>query len=266
VAGEAALASGSWLWPDRFEMFSAFHGVVVAVCVGTIALACVLGRRGYGGRTERAVRRWIAAGSFLLYAVYVGYWMMPGRFEWRASLPLHVCDLMAAVAVLAMWVDGARGNSPGDRSRRWPHALLYFGGLGLCTQGFITPVVTSGPASGHFWLFWWLHLWIVGAAVYDLVVRGFRPGWRDLGTTIAIGVVYVVSMVGLNLLIEANYGYVGPSRPSVPTLVDKLGPWPGRVLILSVMTIVLMTGMLLPWVGWAGRKARRGSGQYTERA
>jgi hypothetical integral membrane protein (TIGR02206 family) len=222
-------------WTERFELFGWLHGVTVAVCVGLIVGGCALGRW-LSPAAERAARRGLAACSLAIFGVYVGYWAMPARFEWAYSLPLHVCDLMAFVAVWAMWSE-----------RRGPRGVLYFAGLALCTQGFITPIVTSGPAYLHFWLFWWLHLWIVGAAAYDLFARRFRPTWAEWRLTVGVGILYVLAMMALNHVIEANYGYVGATTPRTATLIDALGPWPWRVGILGLMTIALMALLMLPW-------------------
>lgn len=234
---------------DAFGMFSPMHGAVVVICGGIIGLACVLGRRWRGTERERWLRSGVAGLSLGIYAVYVGEGFLPERFSWGYSLPLHVCDLMGMLATAVMVVP-----------RRWSRGLLYYFGLGLCTQGFITPIVTSGPAHLHFWLFFWLHTWIVGAAVYDLVVGGFRPTWADYRRSMGIGLAYVALLMGFNVGMGTNYGYIGPSNPAVPTLVDHLGAWPGRVGLMVLMGGVVFALLTLPWAGVGTRRAAPGSG------
>jgi len=47
---------------------------------------------------------------------------------------------------------------------------------------------------------------------------------------------------------DLNYGYFGRETPARPTLVDALGPWPLRVLLMVVLGAVAMTLFQLPWV------------------
>ena len=110
---------------------------------------------------------------------------------------------------------------------------LYFWTAALTLQAFIQPALTAGPASPVFWAFWIAHTIIAACAVYDIVVLGFRPTWRDLGRAIIASAVYVAVVMPVDSGLGANYGFVGnPADPSeVPPFVDALGPWPLRAII-----------------------------------
>ncbi|MGQ0538935.1 MAG: TMEM164-related integral membrane acyltransferase, partial [Gemmatimonadaceae bacterium] len=122
-------------------------------------------------------------------------------------------------------------------------------------QAILTPDLESGPAKHAFWIFWLMHVLIVGGAVYALVVRGYRPTRRDCGFAIAVGWLWLAIVFGLNLLTGENYGYLGPAKPSQPTLIDVLGPWPLRVLWMGLLGTAAMALLQLPWA------ARRRSGR-----
>lgn len=179
------------------------------------------------------------------------YWMLPGRFRWDLSLPCQLCDIAVLVApfmFLTTW--------------RWPRTMLYFWGIGLSTQAFITPTLepSYGMQTLGYWLFFGLHTAIVGSAVYDVIVRRYRPNWRDLLLALGITVGWFVSMFFLNQLLgdNANYGYVGPARPDRPTVVDALGPWPQRVLVMAAIGIALFICMWAVWPIGARLRARIG--------
>src|SRR4029450_7133710 len=103
-----------------------------------------------------------------------------------------------------------------------------FCGLGLCTQAIITPVLPEGPALFPFWMFWAMHGMIVAVPLYDIAARGYRPDWRDYGIACAGALAYVLFILPIDLVTGWNYGFVGPSAPGVPTIVDLLGPGPRR--------------------------------------
>lgn len=242
------------IW-TQFRAFSAFHWVTLAVCIGLIAGACALGRRwrAGGGDKERRLRHgW--AWLILLSQVPAQYFYIVLHWKIQLSLPLHVCDLAVFLAAGALLTEA-----------RWVRTMLYFWGLGLSTQGFITPVVTEGLSSGWFWFFWIVHLQIVGSAVYLIAVMEYRPRGRDLGVAVALSAVYVAVMIPFNLALGVNYGYVGNRVPGTPTLIDRLGTWPGRLITLAAIVGALYAAMWLVWPVAArfarGRSTRRASGQ-----
>jgi hypothetical integral membrane protein (TIGR02206 family) len=155
-----------------------------------------------------------------------------------------MCDLSIIIAALAM----------GTQRRLW-RLLLYFWGLLLSSQAFLTPILREGAGHPRFWLFWLLHLFIVGPAIYDLVVRRFRPNRYDLGVAVACGVAYCGVVACVNVPLRLNYGFMGDTRPENPTIVDVLGAWPLRVLWI----MLIVTGLfVLGWAAWAlPRRLRR---------
>ena len=195
---------------------------------------------------------WIAF-TLLWQAGSVIWWVAPMDFT-SDVLPLHVCDIAAWVAPLALWTQV-----------RWARSWLYFWAIGLSTQAFVTPVLRDGFATPHFWLFWVGHLQIVGSAIYDVVVLGYRPKIRDLAVVVTISLVYGAIVMALNLTFGWNYAYIGNRAPESPTLVDHLGPWPFRVLPLVTLAF---SAMALAWLPWAladrARGRREGAQETTE--
>jgi hypothetical integral membrane protein (TIGR02206 family) len=225
--------------PDRaaFDAFTATHLVVVVVAaVLTVALL----RTGRSLRRERPVverrLRFALAGSIVGAQVAAGvYWLRPSRFDPTVSLPLHVCDLAPWIAVVALLARFGRGDAL--------RALTYFLGLGLSSWGFAWPVLTQGPATFVFWLFWIVHWQIVAVALYLPVVGDWRPGWRDVRTAAIAVIAYAVLITPVNLALDANYGYVGPGAGPA----DLLGPWPWRVPVLVAGEILIFVLLVLPW-------------------
>ena len=167
---------------------------------------------------------------------------MPEHFTWRQSLPLQLCDLTTFIAGLAMVTHW-----------RPLRTMLYFWGIGLSTQAFISPIIQMGLGSIWYWLFWIGHTAIVGSAVYDIIVCGYRPRGRDLALGLTVSYIYTMSMFYMDVwLTQAvgepiNYGFVGPSKPENPTIMDKLGAWPGRV---AVMCAIVIAEYILLWAVW----------------
>lgn len=230
--------------------FGPEHLVALAWTLPLVVASCWLGRRWlsraargsdpHGVRKERLLSVWWGTGVVGINIASIVYWLMPARFDLKVSLPLQLCDLACAMTPLVFLTGW-----------RLPRALVYFWGIGLSTQAFVTPTLDEPPPSARYWLFWLVHLAIVGSAVYDLVVRRFRPTWRELLWAIGVSVAWVLLMVWLNEALGSNYGYVGRGDPGSPTIVDFLGPWPARVLVMAAIGIAAFVCLWGVWPLWA---------------
>lgn len=178
----------------------------------------------------------MASAIVALWLGYQTYDNVTRGFDLGHSLPLQLCDLAAIVAALEF-----------ARPSRRVHALAWFWGVALSSQALITPDLAGGPATISFWAFWLYHFFIVGAGVYAVAARGFRPQLPDLRFAIALGVAYAAVVFTIDLAFGLNYGYFGRSDPGQPTLIDVLGPWPVRVLWMVVLAIIAMTIFWLPF-------------------
>jgi len=155
----------------------------------------------------------------------------------EVSDELRNCDFAALISVLEF----------GRPSRR-VHALAWFWGVALSSQALVTPDLAGGPTTIAFWAFWLYHFFIVGSGIYAVAARGFRPAWSDLRFAIGLGLAYAVAVFAVDAAFDLNYGYFGRATPARPTLVDALGPWPLRVLLMVLLGAVAMTLFKLPWV------------------
>lgn len=232
---------------EHFEQYGALHGATALTLGVAMGAACVLGRR-FGLVGEARLRTWWAWGIVVFQLVAIAYWLHPSNFDPRESWPLHLCDVAAWVAALTLLT----GN-------RYLRPVLYFWAIGLSTQAFFTPVLTEGLAHPKFWFFWIGHTQIVGSAIYDVVVGGFRPRWRDFLYGVAANAAYTAVVLPIDVVFGLNYGYIGPMTPERPTIIDKLGPWPGRVFLVALIVHGVMAVLWLAWPlgGWAARVVRR---------
>lgn len=236
---------------STFEPWSFAHALVMG---SLLALAWRLTglRRARSGDQSRQRRMDIGVGTvgLIVWLAVTLWWLMPANFRMDRSLPLHVCDLASLLGPVALLT-----------SARPARAMLYFWGLGLCSQAFVTPTLTEGPAEIEFWLFWGAHAVILVSAVYDVAARGFRPTWEDLRLAFILSALYATCIVPFDMMTNSNYGYLGPGQPEQPTLIDVLGPWPARVPVIVALGYGVMTVIWLPW-----KFVVRGTGQGGERA
>lgn len=230
---------------SSFHLFGPTHAAALAG-LALVIYALVRTGRALTGRARKSFESVIASLVLALWLVYVGWDALHGTFSIAYSLPLQLCDFVALVA-------GAAFIS----RNRVLQALAYFWGLALSTQALITPDVAGPPASLTFAAFWLYHAFVVGAGVYVVAVHDFRPMLRDLLTAQALGLVWAVCIFALDATTGWNYGYLGRSTPNIPSLIDHLGPWPGRVAIMVALGAAGMTVLWLPWLVMERRKTER---------
>ena len=220
-----------------FRPFTLAHGCAL-LCIGVVIVLVVsCGRRRH---QPHAPTVWECAFAYLNLAVWIiahGWWQLPARFDPAITLPLQMCHItsLIASAVLLTRSDTLR-------------AILYFWAFALCTQALSTPSLIEPPSSPIFWTFWFLHGFVMLTAVYELAVNRFRPTWRHYAIACAASAAYLAVVLPINIMLGANYGFVGKSKPLNPSVIDVLGAWPERLLVIVPLAALAMALVMLPWV------------------
>lgn len=242
------------LWSDDFAPFTPLHALSAAFFLACIAAFLFLAHRVRRTPSEHTLRRaWLA---FLIpvQVFSIVWYLLPAHFEIGVSLPLQMCDLVPLLAIPAL----------ATRSRPLL-AIVFYWGLALCTQAFITPTVQYGPANIRFWLFWVTHAQIVASALYAPVALNVVPTLRDARTALLALIPYAIVATAINLSFDTNYAFGGRDKPANPTILDTLGEWPLRpvlILLLAAAAILVVHGIAVV----LGRVLRARAAPATSRA
>lgn len=235
---------------EAFVPFSGMHLLAVAICLLPILVPAGAGRLLRERAAEATLRQAWAIFALSYWLAHVIWWNWDG-LDLFGGLPLHLCDLNGVLAPLSLLT-----------MHRWSRAILYFWTFTLTLQAFIQPMLSEGPAHLAFWTFWAGHTIILASAVYDVAVLDFRPHWRDLQPVLAASLAYVAVVMPIDLALGANYGFIGNPSPEMgmPPIINAMGPWPQRALIVMALAVVGFVIALLPW-----RLARAAGALVSER-
>jgi hypothetical integral membrane protein (TIGR02206 family) len=222
---------------ELFHVGSITHILTLLTC-GAIGMAITSWGRKLGDNSagQKQLRLFVAFGCLGAWLLNSIFWMVPARFSWEQSLPLHFCNLANLVSLVALW-----------KKPRWSQSLLYFWAFGLSTWAFLTPSLAEGPALPQFWVFWIYHIFILFAILWCLVIDRFRPTWRDFRQSLTISLGYLVFLFIIDRINGWNYGFAGEAMPLQPSPIDGLGPYPIRILWLAMIGTAVFALLMVPW-------------------
>jgi hypothetical integral membrane protein (TIGR02206 family) len=196
--------------------FGPLHLALLAAIPG-LALALALAIRGRPA-LERPVRRGLAIFLAVNQLAYLAFALRRGWLAPPRGLPVELCDVAVWLAVAALW------GAP-----IWAGELLWFVALTGTVQALLTPDLGVPFPSYPAVKFFLGHGGTVAAALL-LALLGRLPlragaWWRALLLVNA----YAAGLYALDRATGTNYMYLR-APPAVPTLLDRLGPWPWYLL------------------------------------
>lgn len=232
-------------WAERhpFVLFGPDHlGALALIALASVGLVRLV-RRDPEGPAGTAVRIGLIVLLLGTTAATLARWAGEGQLRWLDLLPLHLCDFLIFVAVFALASQAALACE-----------LLYFWAGAGTTLALLGPDVYAGFPDPDFLSFFGLHGLVVASAA--VLVFGFgcrpRPGapWRAFLITNAYAAVVGIVDVAL----DANFLFLR-GKPTAPTLLDWLGPWPAYLATAEALAAAAFLALDLPFR--AGRELAR---------
>lgn len=218
-----------------FVLFGPDHLLaLLAIAVVTLSLTLLVRRSPWGivsvgARVGLALYLLLTAGLVFVIAA------RSGLFRLIELLPFHLCDMAILLAVVALlW------------RVQWVYEVLYFWALAGTLLAVFTPDVSMGFPDPGFLSFFGIHAGVVASACVLTWGEGMRPrpgaAWTVFGITNAYA-----GLVGIvNFIAGTNFMYLN-RKPSSPTLLDALGPWPWYLLVADVLALGLFLLLELPF-------------------
>lgn len=167
--------------------------------------------------------------SFHLYRI--GF----DNYNFKTDLPLYLCSLMALIIPVFTYY-----------RKYWMFEILVFWIIGGTLQGVITPDIAVGFPSFDYFRYWVVHLGLLFIIFYFIFVFKMRPKLKSVFKSFLALQVYVVVMVILNYLLDANYFYLN-EKPKSASILDYFGDWPIYIVVGQLIIIPLFLFIYLPF-------------------
>ena len=97
-------------------------------------------------------------------------------------------------------------------------------------QAVITPDLYTGFPSYGFFKYWITHVGLVLLVIHYLVCFELYPTAKSMLTAFGWLNIYVLALMPVNYMLEANYFYL-MAKPINPSVLDYFGPWPCTSLL-----------------------------------
>jgi hypothetical integral membrane protein (TIGR02206 family) len=219
--------------PSPFVPFGAAHvSALVAVGLLALALPALVRARPATGALVRAA---IALGIVLLLAFEFLTGAREGWLTWRTMLPLELCDAALVLAVVALL-----------RPRLALAELLYFWASAGSLLAMLTPDLPWSFPRWEFLVFFGLHGLVLAAATVLVFGMGLHPRPGAPRRAFLLPTAWTAFVGVMDRLLDADYMYLR-RKPSTPTLLDWMGPWPVYILAGAALALVLFHALALPF-------------------
>jgi len=221
-------------------LFGAEHLLPVLLLVLFIVFLAYLKKSSIPQASQDNLGRGLAWVLFFSFPTYVALQLLDGSVSWNTALPLYPCPLASLAAPLLI------------RSKNTTlfNVIFYWVFAGTL-QAVITPEVKSTFPHYEYFYFWVCHAGLLGLLLFTLVIQDKEPTLRGVVSAFIWLNVFVVISAIVNSLLGSNYYYLS-AKPTVPTLMDYLGPWPWY--ILGVETVALIQFVLSFGIFWVVKK------------
>jgi hypothetical integral membrane protein (TIGR02206 family) len=214
---------------------SSEHWIIIFLTVVMSVYVAHVGRHDETGRRSRRLAWFLGIGMIVNYALYVFYRVKEGYWEIRYDLPMEFCNWSAIATSMALLT-----------RNRLAAELSYFWVITGSINGLITPDLDSGFPHLRFFMFFTGHCGLIVACTFAIFGLRMYPRRGAVLRAFLFSELYLIVTLAVNLLVNGNYGYL-MAKPTAGSLLDYLGAWPGYLIHLQWIILLLFGLAYLPF-------------------
>ena len=220
-----------------FELFGTVHLITIAV----IIVVSVLLPRTYKDKSinQKSTMNKVIAGVIALHLIispYKDLYLLANPYDWRETLPLHMCDL-SEIFLIWFLLGGPKIL----------YLCAFFWGLGGASMAILTPDISHHGLDYIFFMIG--HGMIIVGIMYATVALGNRPYVKDILKVSAITAFILLPIVYIiNILLgePANFWYL-IAKPGGASLMDMFPDPPYHLLYTTPIAIAVFYLIYLPY-------------------
>jgi hypothetical integral membrane protein (TIGR02206 family) len=223
------------LFSNEIPFIAYGNSHLVVLCFSLLLLALILiASKKLCTEKNLFIGRFLAIILALSVVVYTIFEIALGRFTIADDLPLSLCNLFALVAPFALWYPKHKYFEP-----------IYFLVMAGTFQAIVTPDLYFDYPAYEFFKYWITHVGLVLLMIHYMVCFALYPTAKGILKTFGWLNVYVVALLPLNYLLDANYFYL-IEKPLNPSVLDFFGPWPVYILVAEILVMGFFAIAMIP--------------------
>ncbi|WP_204346265.1 TIGR02206 family membrane protein [Psychroserpens algicola] len=156
-------------------------------------------------------------------------------YNFRVDLPLYLCSLLGILIPIYTYY-----------KKYWMFEILIFWIIAGTLQGVITPDIAEGAPSFDYFRYWIVHLGLLLVIFYSIFVFKLKPKFKSIFKSFFALQLYVLLMIALNFILDANYFYLN-EKPKSASVLDYFGDWPNYIIVCQLLIIPLFMIIYLPF-------------------
>lgn len=212
----------------EFEMYSKNHFVILGIFLLMIVLIFL-------NKNQLCEEKWRrseigVAISLIMIEIMNHIWMyVNGNWKLGRSMPLELCNIGLILCVILLITQ-----------KKLFFELLFFIALLGATQAIFTPALTYDFPHFRFFHFFYAHMMVVWVTLYYMWAKGYYPTFQSVVKLMVFLNLLLPLILYINKQADGNYWFLR-HKPSGPSLLDLLGPYPWYIFSLEGLLIVLST-------------------------
>lgn len=232
---------------EPFVLYSPTHLWTIGVIVAAIFLFYFLRRPMQQSRTNQIIR--YALVVLLVFGELSMYlWKVPQvGFSLAEDLPLQMCDFSSWILVYLLL----------SRKQNWTFDVVYYFGIVGVILALIFPEMPYNFPHVRYVSYMVWHAAIMYACFFLLWVEGWKPTSKSVLRVMLAFIFLIILNASVSYLTDGNYMQVA-HKPSIPTPLDVMGPYPWYIFSGIGVLLVVSTLMYLPY--WLSDRKKKEQG------
>ncbi|NEY71853.1 TIGR02206 family membrane protein [Bacillus mesophilus] len=226
---------------NPFVLFSISH-IVMLLIFGFLSVMLFSYREAI--RKKKKIYRYILIGILLLCEISLYTWYsVTGIWDPYDTLPLQLCSISLLLCIFMLIMNSYR-----------VFEITYFLGLAGAIQALLTPELFYDFPHYRYFHFFIGHIAIMLSCLYMVWIEKYEPTFKSIWRALIVLNILAIFVFFVNKWTGGNYMFLA-RKPSNPSLLDYLGPYPYYILTLEAAAVFFFTLLYLPF--WLKEKRTR---------
>lgn len=217
--------------PNRFIPFSFTHWVILILAIFIVLISPAFKKLSDSSLSK--ISNFISWGYIAFFPIHLlVYIFLVKTFNIVYDLPiLQICGVSSLATSLYLLT----------RNRNF-YLISYFWGFGAMLASFLTPALLEDFPHIYYYLFWGSHLVIITTITFIYNIYPIKVSYKDVWKSFLFFLIYVAIVYPINVIINANYGFVR-SIPEGNSFLDIFGPQWSQAPYYYIPAVLIIIGL-----------------------